>query len=40
MKNILIKDLAEINEDMKMLLLSKEFYPYGKSIGIKLFRTD
>jgi len=35
-----MEDLALINEDMKMLLLGKEFYPYGRSIGIKLFRID
>lgn len=40
MKNILISDLADINEDMKSLLLGKEFFPYGKGIGIKLFRID
>lgn len=40
MKNILIKDLDDINEEMKELLLGKEFFPYGKAIGIKLFRID
>jgi hypothetical protein len=40
MKNILMGDLAEINEEMKLLLLGKEFFPYGKAIGIKLFRVD
>ncbi len=25
---------------MKSLLLGKEFFPYGKAIGIKLFRVD
>jgi hypothetical protein len=40
MKVILMDDLAAINEDMKHLLLGKEFFPYGKAIGIKLFRID
>jgi hypothetical protein len=40
MKIILIKDLDDINEEMKQLLLGKEFFPYGKAIGIKLFRID
>jgi hypothetical protein len=40
MKMILIKDLDDINEEMKQLLLGKEFFPYGKAIGIKLFRID
>lgn len=25
---------------MKILLLGKQFFPYGKGIGIKLFRVD
>ena len=39
-KGILIQDLATINERMKQVLLYKQFYPYGKSIGIKLFRIQ
>ena len=29
-----------INEEMKKLFLDKYFYPYGKGIGVKLFRIE
>lgn len=39
-KAILEESLPFINEEMKKLFLDKYFYPYGKGIGIKLFKTE
>ena len=40
MKAILDECLPFINEEMKKLFLDKYFYPYGKGICVKLFRTE
>ena len=39
-KIILEECLPVINEEMKKLFLDKYFYPYGKGIGVRLFRTE
>jgi hypothetical protein len=40
MQVVLRDELPSINEEMKKLFLDKYFYPLGKGIGIKLFRTE
>lgn len=40
MKGILNQSLLIINEEMKKLFLDKYFYPYGKGIGVRLFRAE
>lgn len=40
MQAVLRDELPSINEEMKKLFLDKYFYPLGKGIGIKLFRTE
>jgi hypothetical protein len=37
---MLEESLPYINEEMKKLFLDKYFYPYGKGIGIRLFRVE
>jgi|JI9StandDraft_2_1071091.scaffolds.fasta_scaffold195096_1 hypothetical protein len=32
--------LVKINEEMKNLFLDKYYFPYGKGIGVKLFREE
>ena len=39
-KIILEECLPSINEEMKKLFLDKYFYPYGKGIGVRLFRAE
>ena len=40
LRSILGDSLIVINEEMKKLFLDKYFYPYGKGIGIRLFRAE
>ena len=39
MKEVLAESLPQVNQEMKKLFLDKYFYPYGKGIIVKLFRT-
>lgn len=39
-KIILEECLPNINEEMKKLFLDKYFYPYGKNIGVRIFRLE